>query len=318
MGLTKYPNGVSSFGAPVLPGTTPDVIVGNVFFVGKTASTKWIAGADDPSYGTLEQPFATIDYAIGKCTASQGDVIYVLPGHTETISAAGGITCDVAGVSIIGLGNANLRPTITWSATTSSWLVTAANVTIKNILCYPGVDEVGSMFSVSAAGCTFNAVDLKEGGALGATYQAVQFMLTTADADQLTIMNCDHRQFTAANANQVWIDLVGTNSTKIINNTFYLTVKAATASICISGSTAVTQCEIAFNRIIWLGNTVTNIIKLVTTSTGVIYNNYLGGGSAVLLAATIVGDACWNFENYASNTVTGSGTLAPTVADVVT
>lgn len=174
------------------------------------------------------------------------------------------------------------------------------------------------MFAVSAAGCTMDAVDLKEGGALGATYQARQFLLTTADADQLTIKNCDHRQFTAAGAAQVWIDLVGTNSTKILNNTLYLTVNASTSSIAVSGSTTVTQCEIAYNRIIWLGGTVTKIIALAANSTGVIYNNYVAGGSAVLLAATITGDACFVFNNYATNTYANSGTLAPTVADVVT
>jgi len=317
MGLTNFPQGVTSFGVPVLPAADP-VIAGNVYFVGKTASGKWIAGVDDPSYGTLEKPFATIDYAIGKCTASQGDVIYVLPGHTETIAAAGGITCDVAGVSIIGLGQGNLRPTITWSETASSWLVTAANVLIKNIITTLSKDEVASMFAVSAAGCTLDKVNFKEYGAKGATGQAIQFLLTTADANELTVCNCYHKQQTAANANQVWIDLVGTTNTKIINNTFIILAKAATASICISGSTAVVGIEIAYNKIMWTGATITNIINLVTTSTGIIYNNYVAGGAAVLLAATIVGDQCFPFNNYATNTLTGSGTLAPTVADVVT
>jgi hypothetical protein len=317
MSYTDYPNGITSFGAPVLPADMP-LIAGNVFFVGSTASAKWVAGSDDPSCGTIKKPFATIDYAIGKCTASQGDVIYVLPGHTETIAAAGGITCDVVGVSIIGLGNGNLRPTITWSATASSWLVTAANVTIKNIITTISVDEVVSMFGVSAAGCTLDKVDFKEYGAKGATGQAIQFLLTTAGASELTVCNCYHKQQTAAVANQVWIDLVGTTNTKIINNTFIILAKAATASLCISGSTAVVGIEIAHNKIMWTGNTITGIINLVTTSTGIIYNNYVAGGSAVLLAATIVGDQCFPFNNYATNTLTGSGTLAPTVADVVT
>lgn len=317
MGVTNFPNGITSYGVPIMGSTSPDVLAGNVFFVGATAATKWIAGVDDPSYGSLEKPFATIDYAIGKCTANQGDVIYVLPGHTETIAAAGGITCDVAGISIIGLGNGDLRPTITWSATASSWLVTAANVLIKNIITTISVDEVVSMFAVSAAGCTLDAVDFKEYGAKGATGQAIQFLLTTSGASNLTIQNCRHRQLTAATADQVWIQLVGTTNTRILRNSIHILAKASVNSICISGSTAVVEAEIAYNTILWLGATITSVINLVTTSTGMIHDNRLAGGAAVLLAAIITADACYNFENYVTNSVINSGIIGPLV-DVVT
>jgi hypothetical protein len=316
MSLSYFPNGILT--PTIVGGGVENPCVGNVFYVGATASGKWVAGVDDPSCGSLGKPFKTIDYAIGKCTANQGDVIYVLPGHTETISAAGGITCDVAGVSIIGLGNGNLRPTITWSATASSWLVTAANVLIKNIITTISVDEVVSMFAVSAAGCTLDTVDFAEYGAKGATGQAIQFLLTTADADELTIKNCYHRQGTAANANQVWINLVGTSHTRILNNTIMITAKAATASICISGSTAVVDAEIVGNRINWLGDTITSVINCVTTSTGIVADNRVMGGAAVLLAAALVGDAMQFSQNYVTNTAgTASGILAP-AGDTVT
>jgi hypothetical protein len=290
-------------GVPIFPA---EVITGNVFFVDSGTGSN-----DNP--GTKDLPFATIDHAIGHCTDGNGDYIYVYPGHTETIAAAGGITCDVAGVSIIGLGNGNARPTVTWSATASSWLITAANVLIKNIITTISIDEVVSMFAVSAAGVTFDAVDFKP----YASGQAIQFLLTTNAADQLTIKNCKHNQTAAAAANQVWIDLVGTDHTRIINNTIWITAKAATASICISGSTAVIQCEIVGNRIAWLGATITEVIKLATGSTGIISDNRVAGGAAVLLAAAITGDACYMFENYVTNTAAASGILGPG-ADTVT
>jgi hypothetical protein len=295
-----------------LPANTESVIAGNVYFVGATASSKWIAGVDDPSYGTMDRPFATVDYAIGKCTADQGDVIYVLPGHAESLTAAGTITCDVAGVSIIGLGNGNARPTFTWATSTAAcWNISAANVLIKNIITTTSIDELVKLFYVTGAGVTLDTVDYKQ----GASAQALQFLLTTNAADQLTIQNCFHTQKTATNGTTIWIQLVGTDHTRILNNTIKITAKAATASICISGSTAVVDCEIVGNRIAWLGGTITKIIELVTTSTGIIANNYVAGGSAVLLAATIAGDACYMFENYATNTAGASGTLAPTEAD---
>ena len=137
---TKLLGGLTVDGVPVTgSGVDALPITGNVFYVNSST------GVDDPSYGTtVARPFDTLDYAIGKCTASNGDVIYLLPGHTETIGSASAITVDVAGISIIGLGNGNLRPTFTWSATAGTIVVSAANVTIKNIICTISIDEVVS------------------------------------------------------------------------------------------------------------------------------------------------------------------------------
>lgn len=283
--------------------------------------TFWVGTSGNASYNyyrsrvPASKLFTSIDKAIGACTADRGDIIYVLPGHTESIIAAGTITCDVAGVSIIGLGNGNLRPTITWATSTAAcWNISAANVTIKNIICTTSIDELVKLFYVTAAGVTLDTVDYVQ----GASAQALQFLLTTNAADQLTIKNCFHRQPTATNGTTLWIQLVGTDHTRILNNTILITAKASTASICISGSTAVVDAEIAYNTINWLGGTVTKIIECVTTSTGTIHHNCCMGGPAVLLAAAITGDAMSMFENYVTNTAgTASGALAPAV-DTVT
>src|SRR5512139_4050842 len=96
-------------GVPFL-GLPPDITTGNIWYVNynHANAADTTANGQDPVY-----PFKTIDYAIGQCTASNGDIIYVMPGHTEDIIAAGSITVDVAGVSIVGLGNGTNRPLIT-------------------------------------------------------------------------------------------------------------------------------------------------------------------------------------------------------------
>jgi hypothetical protein len=283
---------------------------GEIFYVGTSGTAPYNYYRAKVKESQL---FTSIDTAIGNCVADRGDIIYVLPKHTETIGAAGGITADIAGVSIIGLGNGNSRPTLTWSATASSFLITAANVLVKNIITTISIDEVVSMFAVSAAGVTLDAVDFVP----YASGQAIQWLLTTNAADQLTIKNCFHRQTAAANTAQKWIQLVGTDHTRILNNTIWMTAKADTASHAISGSTAVVQCEIVGNRIAFLGATITIIINLVTTSTGIISDNRLAGGAAVLLAVGITGDACYMWENYLTNTAAASGAIAP-AADTVT
>ena len=132
MTLSRFPHGISSMGIPILG--SPVVISGDVYWVGATAGVSWVAGVNAPESGQKATPFATIDYAIGKCTANHGDVIYVLPGHAETLATAGAITADIAGISIIGLGNGTLKPKLTLSATGSTIAISADNVTIKDII----------------------------------------------------------------------------------------------------------------------------------------------------------------------------------------
>ena len=72
----------------------------------------------------------SITAVLALCEVNRGDVIYVLPGYTETVTAA--ITINKAGVSIIGLGNGTLRPTITGNGTIDAVNITADNVTFDN------------------------------------------------------------------------------------------------------------------------------------------------------------------------------------------
>ena len=105
--ITNFPNGVSSFGIPII-GAGPIMTTGRVLF----ADNAHPLASDSPNGGTKERPFRTIDYAIGQCAANAADHIIVGPAHVETLSGAGQLTLDVAGVSIIGVGNRGNRPTI--------------------------------------------------------------------------------------------------------------------------------------------------------------------------------------------------------------
>lgn len=129
---------------------------GNVFFVDSGAA----AGADSTDRGTSpDKPFLTIDYAIGRCTASNGDVIFVMPGHADTPAAS--ITCDIAGVAIIGLGVGRNRPTITpaHTAADNTIDVTADDVLIKNIIIAAGTNSTGNTVQVKVSADDFTMED---------------------------------------------------------------------------------------------------------------------------------------------------------------
>lgn len=207
MKMSQYPNGFAS-GLLVRNMPMYDVPPGRVFWVGNNATK--LEGEKDAADsnlngkgGTFLMPFSTIDYAIGQCAANRGDIIYVRPGHTSTISAAAGIALDVAGVSIIGLGSGSNRPTINFTATASTLTMSAANCSLHNLLLTGGIDAVVSMVVVSAADCVINSCELKD-----VTGQMTLGILTTASADRLKILNHVHNGATAAGTNAA-IRLVG-------------------------------------------------------------------------------------------------------------
>jgi len=122
---------------------------GEVFFVNNSTTAKFSSSAvssDTPSgyeWGkSPEQPFSTIDYAIGQCKSDRGDIIFVLPGHSETHAAAnagatGAITLDVEGVAIVGLGFGDSRPKLlaNFAVSTIDLIeATAASCVIKNLI----------------------------------------------------------------------------------------------------------------------------------------------------------------------------------------
>lgn len=281
---------------------------GNIFWVGAAGSNE----ADSASSGqSPDNPFATIDYAIGRCTASQGDVIFVLPGHTETITTAGGIAQDVAGVSIIGLGTGANRPTISFgTADTATWTISGANCVVKNILVKPTVDELVSMFVISAANVLIDGVDYVD----NTTVQALQFILTTADADYLTVRNLRHWKGTACAGTEKWISLIGTQNARILDSTFFMVLRDNAAACVINADANSRLTEIGRIRAHVTGYTsglVSNVIG-ASGATGIHYDSRHYNDTTVV---TTINDcpSMASFEVYCSNDLDKNGILDPVV-----
>jgi hypothetical protein len=123
---------------------------GQIFFVDSTTT----GATDSTGFGlNPDSPFATLAYAIGQCTASKGDTIYIKPGHTETIAGAAGVSLTIAGVRIIGLGYGANRPTFNFTATDSQFLISANNITIENCRFVAGISAVVWRQSQRQDGC---------------------------------------------------------------------------------------------------------------------------------------------------------------------
>lgn len=209
MPMSNFPHGfahgVSIRGVPLV-----NLHPGKVVFVNNSSVLPegGIAGSNQ-NPGTYLQPYSTIDYAIGQCTASRGDIILVMPGHAETVSAAAGIALDVAGVAVVGLGRGSLRPSLNFTATAATMTMSAANCLIHNILFLGGIDAVVSPIVVSAADCIISACELRD-----VTGQMTDGILTTAGATRLKILNHVHDGATAAGTNAA-IAIVGGDGIEI-------------------------------------------------------------------------------------------------------
>lgn len=237
---------------PITDFLLSSVGLGDVYYVSSDS------GDDERSGLSPETCLATLDAAIGKCTANQGDIIYILPGHTETVATAGAIAVDVAGITIIGLGDGADKPTFSFSAVDATMTVSAASTTIKGIIIKPSIDSVVSPIVVSAADVTLD-IEAQDASAL---IEMVTAILTTAAAERLNI-KLKYRGFIAGNACVSPIRLVGVDTARIYVD-FY---GVASTSVIEFHTTACHDIDITglfYNN----GTSLTkNVVDTVTGST---------------------------------------------------
>lgn len=296
-----------------IPPLTHAPTTGRVFFVGNSSTyvPGGIAGVDHTSYGdTPYRPFATIDYAIGQCTASRGDVIYVLPGHSETITAAGGIDADVIGIKIIGLGEGRNRPTVIVDAATTVLVdidIDAASITIENLIfdCTP-TDLVTAAIDVNAADFTLKNCDLIQADSTG---QATRLIVGATAADRMKIVGNTIRSTTAGAASA--INLVGTaDGVEIANNYIYGDFSVAAIENATGAGNVHTNLSIHDNYI-QNDNNGNWAIELVAASTGEISDNRVVTDA---IATAIDWGGCAAFRNlyWDDGSTDANGTEIPT------
>ncbi len=167
-----------------------------------TGSRFWVSsgtGSDTAGHGkSPDAPFATLDYASAQCTASKGDIIYLMPGHAETIISATGCNLAVAGVRVKGLGSGANRPTFTFTTANAAVMtVDAANVSIENVVFVCGKDGQTIMLDINADDCAVRNCEFRN----DATYQAVTMIDINGGAanaaDRPKIIGCRFLSTTA-------------------------------------------------------------------------------------------------------------------------
>jgi len=282
-------------------------VAGNIFFVSNVTTGRIIDRIRQmikpDTFGVLRL-YSTIDAAIGNCVANRGDVIIVLPGHTETITAAAGIDCDVAGITIVGIGEGTLRPTINFTTSTAADIdIDAANVTIANVIFdLTGVDALVAPIDVNAAGFTLKDSTVITADAAG---QATLGILTDANAGGMRLLN--NRFLGSADAGTAAaVRIVGGDEHVIDGNYFqgnYTTTLGAIDNV----TTETLRTQVTNNFIFNATASSAKAMVFVAASTGIIANNRL---QILTGTAPITGAAMsWVGGNYYAATIATAGTL---------
>ncbi len=309
MGLTNFPYGITSFGVPVLGGT-PDPIMGSVFFVDSAT------GSNGNTGGEPSKAFATLDYAIGKCTANKGDTIYVMPNHAETITGVGGITADIAGITIVGLGSYNQRPRFLMDAgTTVTFVVSAADVTVRNIVFAGGHSDVATCFDVTGVGCWIDKCEFVQNTTDENFLSCISCTGADATADGLKVTNCYMYQIDAStvafiiNTGDV-TGLVATNNVVISEGT-----GLATLITCATGKD-LKGCYVIGNYLsskATAGNLFISNDTASPNNSGIIAHNRVRHADVTTTHTMGAVGGCGFFDNLSASTDAVSGFVLPAI-----
>ncbi|HLF02193.1 MAG TPA: right-handed parallel beta-helix repeat-containing protein [Anaerolineales bacterium] len=258
------------------PGYTP----GETFFVHSGT------GTDGAGYGrNPDSPVATIDYAIGLCTANKGDVIYVLPGHNEGLGNAQ-IAVDVDGISIIGLGRGSAAPRIDFDHANASIDISADGCTLRNLRLLPSVTAVLIAVDV-VAGATDTLLDGLE-TLPGEDGAGVDEFANTVDikagCDRTRVENCTLTQHASAAGVIACVKLTGASDGVIVRNCVAWTAGAGLVAP-INGDTTLSTNLLIENCT--LTTDAEPGIELLTGTTGVIRNVDIFSNLATIAAATV-------------------------------
>jgi hypothetical protein len=269
------------------------------------------AGSDSTGYGfTPDKPLATLDYAVGNCTPSKGDVIYLMPGHAETLTASVTCTLDVAGIQVIGIGIGNLIPTFTLGTDATATLsVTAASVLIRNLKIISDVADqaVGITASNAADGLVVEDCWFTDGGLAKELVIAIQI---AAACDKVLLRR--NRFYTTTTAETGGcasaIKLVGESAqSRILDN---IAMGHYTVACLDAGTAAQTNVLIMGNAMVNIDTEAGLAYKGHASSTNLLAYNCWAGTKNNTEPVTGV-NASYCLENYGIDAVSAGTLLSP-------
>lgn len=283
---------------------------GKVFYVDSGV------GSDTYDGTKPEWAKATGNGAVALCEDNRGDTIYFLQGHNEALTSADGFDIDVAGVTVIGIGNGSLKPTFDYDNAAGEIVIGAANVTIKNIRCRVSANATIKAIDIETAGnyATISGCDF--GWAETATDEFASAIIVAAN--DVTVENCVFRGGGQAAVSAISVPAAQDNL-MIRGNLIHGDYSTA----CISAVGVITESMIIGN-IIFNGTmggdgelNTEPAIEVADTSSGFVADNRIVSDVATALLMRVADDMVF-MNNFVSDTDGDefSGTTEDTGASV--
>jgi hypothetical protein len=312
MPISNYPggfiHGVTIRGVPI-----QQMFPGEVFWVNNsTVLAKGAVNGSNGNKGTYTHPFSTIAKGLSSATASRGDIVAVMPGHSETITTDGGLALNKAGVCVAGLGAGTLRPKVVLdTAAAAAITVTAANVTMMNFQIEASFADITNAFDVTAAWFSLIECEFMEEGADLNFLDLINCSSTTDNtADGLRVEGC---VATAVDAAQASFVESAADIDRLVFKDNFVTFDAdiQDATINLATGKKLTDCLVLDNMV---NNISTQgdllILTDTATNTGTVARNYVGHLDT---ASEVLNDATGtrSFENRSCAADDKSGYLLP-------
>lgn len=304
---TPFPHAAFSFGLD-RPTT------GRVFYVNSAATNASNGNKGD----SPDRPLATLtgflDHA--DLTANNGDTCYVMPNHAETITGVGGLTFDVAGIRVVGLGHGDQRPRFLMDGgTTVTALITAADVWLENLVFAGGHNGIATCFGITAANATLNRIEFDDNAADEHFLALISATGAAESASGLTVTNCRYHSIDAGITDFLSIT---DDITDLTFNDNYLCADAATGAgmiLCATGKDILGLT--CMRNILICGNTAGDLLidNDTAVNTGIAAYN-LGGSHDAAAMILIDCDGIRQFENYHTDADTTSGALIPAASSI--
>lgn len=321
MPFSNYPNGfnngITIRGIPLVQ-THP----GKAYWVSNN-TTGLLAGqrgGSDGNRGTFDSPFATLAYAVTQCIANRGDVIFIKPGHAESIATATALPFNIAGIAIIGLGVGAARPTFTYTtANTATIPVSVANVSVQNCVFTANFLSIAAPFTLSTAkNFTVQNCAFTETSNVLNFLNIVKSTGIANTVDGLTVTDSSWNGLGTTSVNSFVLTANDIDSLTLLRNTIKLNRTATAAILATVSAGVLTNLDAGFNKCM-SGQTASTGGCLInvggTTSNGFYYNNYtqIGAAGGDLTVTTTVGLGA--FENRHTDATGATGFVIP-AADV--
>lgn len=276
---------------------------GDTFFVDSTSGSNSAGGTWGEHWDT---PYATVNYAVSKCTTGAGDVILVAAAHTETINSAstasgnttGEFCIDKGDITILGMGRGTKRPTFTFTTANTvgvDIVGTSPNVTLANLLFIANYSDIATLVDV-AANCFGLTIENCEFRDSSNSLESIIVISLAALIEDVTIRGCKFFNTNNGGCNSAIKTAGDADRLSIYDNWFRGDWNISPMDL---NAAAIYDVLIRDNIINQYANDTGVVIHLDSSSTGAIVNNIIHTG---LGATPIIADACLVSGNMISRT----------------